>query len=172
MEPALKEDATVSLPGELARVFEAHHRLVLRAAYRVTGNLADAEDVLQNIFLRLLRNQHTTRTVNHEERYLRRAAVNAALDQIRLRHEDRTVPLSEIPVANQEIAAAEMKAGLRRALARLTPRSAEIFALRFFEDLSNQEIARMLGLSRVSVAVMVHRARQQLRRELASYREK
>jgi RNA polymerase sigma factor (sigma-70 family) len=58
---------------------------------------------------------------------------------------------------------------LGRALARLKPRPAEVFALRFLEGFSNPEIARMLGLSQVLVAVIVHRTRQQLRKELGAY---
>jgi RNA polymerase sigma-70 factor (ECF subfamily) len=59
---------------------------------------------------------------------------------------------------------------LRRALAQLKPRPAEIFALRFLEGFSNPQIARMLGISQVLVAVIVHRTRQQLRKELGAYR--
>jgi RNA polymerase sigma factor (sigma-70 family) len=58
---------------------------------------------------------------------------------------------------------------LGRALAQLKTRPAEIFALRFFEGFSNPQIARMLGISQVLVAVIVHRTRQQLRKELGAY---
>jgi RNA polymerase sigma factor (sigma-70 family) len=56
------------------------------------------------------------------------------------------------------------------ALAQLKPQPAEIFALRFLEGFSNPQIARMLGISRVLVAVIVHRTRQQLRKQLGAYR--
>ena len=148
-------------------MFEDHHALVFRTAYRVIGNAADAEDVLQTIFLRLLRRRQTD-TVEDHESYLRRAAVNASLDLIRSRRE--AVELVDLPSRAHEPDAGELRAALRRALGRLSPRSAEIFTLRFFEGLSNQKIARMLGMSRVSVAVVVHRARQQLRRDLRDYR--
>jgi len=142
---------------------------VFRTAYRITGNAADAEDVLQTIFLRLLRRHLTAEPLDNEESYLRRAAINVSLDVVRSRQEDQTVPLMDIPSGPSHLDAGELKTALRRALARLSPRSAEVFALRFFEDLSNQQIARMLGISRVLVAVIVHRARQQLRRELGTY---
>ena len=54
-------------------------------------------------------------------------------------------------------------------MAELQPRWAEIFALRFLEGLSNQQIAKSLGISQVRVAVIVHRARLQLRKELRPY---
>jgi RNA polymerase sigma factor (sigma-70 family) len=62
-----------------------------------------------------------------------------------------------------------LRGQLRKALARLQPREAEIFALRFFEDRGNQEIAQMLGISQVHVAVILHRTRRQLQNEIRSY---
>jgi len=124
---------------------------------------------LQTIFLRLLRSQNPD-AVKDQESYLRRAAVNASLDLIRSRREDRDLVLVEVPSDARDPDAGELKTALRRALGRLDPRSAEVFALRFFEGLSNQEIGRSLGMSRVLVAVTVHRARRQLQRDLNQYR--
>lgn len=55
---------------------------------------------------------------------------------------------------------------LTQALSRLSPREAEVFALRFFENQSNKDIAAALGLSQVHVAVILHRARTAIRAEL------
>lgn len=165
----MTEEPTITLTGELARAFDDHHALVFRTAYRITGNAADAEDVLQTIFLRLLRQQDSN-AVHNQESYLRRAAVNAALDLIRSRREDQAAELVDVPSGARDPDAGDLRAALRRALGRLTPKSAEIFALRFLEGVSNQEIARTLGVSRVLVAVSVHRARKQLQRDLNEYR--
>jgi len=165
----LTEEPTITLTGELARAFDDHHALVFRTAYRITGNAADAEDVLQTIFLRLLRQQDSN-AVHNKESYLRRAAVNAALDLIRSRREDQAAELVDVPSGARDPDAGDLRAALRRALGRLTPKSAEIFALRFLEGVSNQEIARTLGVSRVLIAVSVHRARKQLQRDLNEYR--
>ena len=165
----MTEEPTITLTGELARAFDDHHALVFRTAYRITGNAADAEDVLQTIFLRLLRQQDSN-AVHNQESYLRRAAVNAALDLIRSRREDQAAELVDVPSGARDPDAGDLRAALRRALGRLTPKSAEIFALRFLEGVSNQEIARTLGVSRVLVAVSVHRARKQLQRDLNEYK--
>jgi RNA polymerase sigma-70 factor, ECF subfamily len=162
-------ETKITLTGELARAFADHHALVFRTACRITGNAADAEDVLQTVFLRLLKRPESD-AVRHQESYLRRAAVNASLDLIRSRKNDRAVPLLDIPSAASDHDPGELKAALRRALVRLNPRSAEVFVLRFFEGLSNQQIARMMGVSRVLIAVMVYRARQQLQRDLSAYK--
>lgn len=124
---------------------------------------------MQTIFLRLLRSQNPD-AVKDQESYLRRSAVNASLDLIRSRREDRDLELVDGPSDARDPDAGELRLTLRRALGRLNPRSAEVFALRFFEGLSNQEIGRLLGMSRVLVAVIVHRARQQLQRDLNEYR--
>ncbi len=163
------EEGTVSThTPEFSRVFEQYHALVFRTAYRITGNAADAEDVLQTIFLRLLRRDSSAPPVQNQESYLRRAAVNASLDLLRVRHPEQTVPLTEVPgpVHNPPD---ELRDCLRRAFVRLSPRSAEIFALRYIEDFTNQQIAQALNMSQVLVAVTLHRARRQLQKEIRSY---
>jgi len=153
---------------EFSRLFDEYHGLVFRTAYRITGNAADAEDVLQTIFLRLIR-RAGGKTLESEESYLRRAAVNASLDVIRAKQTNSAVSLREVPSADSEPNTGDMKDCLRQAFGRLSPRSAEIFALRYLEDFSNQQIARMLGISQVLVAVTLHRTRRQLQKEIRSY---
>lgn len=163
--------------GELERIFTAHHARVFRAAYRISGNADDAEDALQTVFLRLLRQGWETSAVGHLESYLCRAAVNAALDQVRARQRSRSVPLEEAALApdggigpDRAHESRELGARLRRELARLTPKAAEIFALRYFEGYPNRDIARMLGTSQLEVAVSLHRSRSRLQKQVRSYR--
>jgi RNA polymerase sigma-70 factor (ECF subfamily) len=119
-------------------------------------------DALQNHVLQ-------NHVLQNEESYLRRAAINAALDVMRARRADRTVELEDLPTERGREDPRELRQALGRALAQLKTRPAEIFALRFFEGFSNPQIARMLGISQVLVAVIVHRTRQQLRKELGAY---
>jgi RNA polymerase sigma-70 factor, ECF subfamily len=167
------EDPAIAIPDELDQTFRAHHGLVFRTAYRITGNAGDAEDVLQTVFLRLLRRDRNAEALENPESYLRRAAVNAALDMLRSRRAAQTVPLPEDPSGLMRTGPTQDVTGLRhalsRAMGRLKPRPAEIFVLRFLEGLSNRQIAQTLGISQVLVAVIVHRTRQQLRKELRPY---
>ncbi|MFZ0595332.1 MAG: sigma-70 family RNA polymerase sigma factor [Bryobacteraceae bacterium] len=156
--------------AEFSRLFDQYHGMVFRTAYRLTGNAADAEDVLQNIFLRLIR-RSPGHQLSDEESYLRRAAVNASLDVLRAKQTSSAVPLDEISVPTKESHANEIRECLRRAFARLSPRAAEIFALRYLEDFTNQQIARTLEISQVLVAVTLHRTRRQLQKEIRSYFE-
>jgi RNA polymerase sigma-70 factor (ECF subfamily) len=163
----LAEEQAIAIPDELDRAFRAHHGLVFRTAYRITGNASDAEDVLQTVFLRLLHRERTE-PVQNEESYLRRAAINAALDVLRLRQSDRSVELVDLPdEAHRE--SPDLRRALAEALGNLEPRSAEVFTLRFMEGFTNPEIARMLSISQVLVAVIVHRTRRQLQKQLGAY---
>lgn len=158
----------------LERIFLEHQARVFRAAYRITGNAQDAEDVLQTVFLRLARREQQEHPRNLPS-YLYRAAVNAALDVLRSRAQLESLALEEAEASLPESPgpgperlheAGEIRSRLRRALACLGPRAAEVFALRYLEDHDNREIAHMLGTSRLTVAVTLHRARFRLRKEL------
>ncbi len=76
--------STTALVG-LAELYERHYEAVFRAALRVTGNPADAEDVLQTVFLRLLARGGDAEAAPLPAAYFRRAAVNAAVDLLRRR---------------------------------------------------------------------------------------
>lgn len=169
----MKEEPAARVPDGLERVFQAHSGLVFRTAYRVTGNAADAEDVLQTVFLRLMRREASASVLENEESYLRRAAVNVALDVVRSKQTAKSVPIEEAGPADVAEAprqdAGELKQCLRRALAQLNRRDAEVFTLRFFEGHTNPDIARILGISQVHVAVILHRTRRQLQKEVRSY---
>jgi RNA polymerase sigma-70 factor, ECF subfamily len=158
----------------LEQLFRAHQSLVMKAAYRVTGRMSDAEDVLQTVFLRLAGRDFESAVVGNIEGYLHRAAVNAALDIIRSRQDARNMPLEDAPeptatsastAPDRAQASAEIREWLRTALSRLSPRAAEVFALRYLEELDNQEIARLLKVTETSVGVLLHRTRAQLQKD-------
>jgi len=168
----------IAPPPDLDLVFREHHSAVFRAAYRVTGNASDAEDVLQTVFMRLLRRQPDAEAVGNMEGYLRRAAVNAALDLIRSRQAAPQVPLEDVasmlpenaPLAPDRLyRSTEIRHWLRQAVARLSPRAAEMFALRFFEGRDNPEIAQVLGTTPGSVAVTLSRTRDRIQQEFRAY---
>ena len=79
----------------MERVYRDHASRVLSAAYRVTGSSQDAEDVLQTVFMRLVRRDGGAHLDENPAAYLHRAAVNAALDLIRSRKSARATPLEE-----------------------------------------------------------------------------
>ena len=159
-------------PG-LEQIFLSHKDLIFRAAYRITGNASDAEDVLQTVFLRLVR-QEDTSVIKNLPGYLHRSAVNAALDLLRSRKDAQTISLDadtqQIQAVSMDTVArvTELRDWFRQALARLNPRWAEMFVLRFVEDLSNREIAGLMKTSPAVVAVVLHRTRALLKKDFKS----
>ncbi len=164
-------------PEKLENIFREHHARIFRAAYRITGSATDAEDVLQTVFLRLLRLERGGALSENPWSYLHRAAVNAAFDVVRNRRTWKTTPIEEIeheardssPGPDRRREDRELGTRVREALADLSPRMAEIFALRYFEGYENHEIARMLRTSKSTVAVLLHRARGRLKKEMHSF---
>jgi RNA polymerase sigma-70 factor, ECF subfamily len=167
-------------PDALESLFREHHDRVFRAAYRVTGSVVDAEDVLQTVFLRLAKRGKELSLEPNPASYLHRAAINAALDQLRQRGRAAAVALDDVapellpsgtasPAAHQE--EQELRRALRRAVSKLNDNQAEMFALRYFEDYDNQQIADLLGTSPMVVAVLLHRARARVKKELGHYLE-
>ncbi len=153
-------------------MFDAHHEKVMVAAYRVTGNMQDAEDVLQTVFLRLLKNRQHLDSANNPAGYLCKAAINASLDLLRARTRHPTEQLFEESHSSGQGAAdgaarqAELRQHLRAAMLTLDKRSAQIFALREFEDFSYADIATLLDTTSNSVAVTLHKARARLQEQL------
>jgi RNA polymerase sigma-70 factor, ECF subfamily len=168
--------ASIATGETLSALFTQHHERVFRAAYRITGNATDAEDVLQTVFMRLLRREEEIDLDTGAASYLHRAAVNAALDLLRSRKRSRLIDLAEVGEALTESPEAgperlqhsrETAQLLRRALTKVSARASEIFSLRYFEGLDNREIAEQLGTSQTAIAVILHRTRHRLGKELA-----
>src|SRR4051794_40173660 len=126
MHGTLEQNA---MSPELDHLYTAHNRIVFSAAYRVTGSVADAEDVLHTVFLRLLKRPGL---IDNAEGYLRRAAVNAALDVVRARRSSE-IDLDRMVSSGRDgldaVKDSELRRQLRAALATLPERSAEVFIL-------------------------------------------
>ena len=113
--------------------------------------------------------------VTNPKAYLHRAAVNIALDIIKVRNRNVSTDETEMhiedtrPTQDRQRSAAEIQDWLRKALAELSPKAAEMFVLRHVEGYDNTEIASMLGTSRGTVAVMLFRARSRLKKSVRSH---
>ena len=157
-----------SAPGlaGFAGLYEQHYEIVFRAALRVTGRPADAEDVLQSVFLRVLSQSEQDDLRQRPAAYFRRAAVNAGVDLLRRRAvRAETVYDEGAPHAAVE-SGLLLKEQLRRAIAHLERDDAALFLLRYVEGLSNQELADLFELEKNNIAVRLHRIRLRLQAEI------
>jgi RNA polymerase sigma-70 factor, ECF subfamily len=170
-------------PGEteLETLFQSHHDRVFRTAHRITGSPADAEDVLQTVFLRLVKGKETYDLSENPEAYLSRAAINASLDLMRSRSRAKLVGIGDVDAELLESrfqspevqhADRELQTLIRQAVAGLGKTAGEMFVLRYYEGYDNREIAKMLDTSQMVVGVVLHRARTKLRKEIGHYLEK
>ena len=165
------DELPISMPSTtpvvgFAELYQRHYEAVFRAALRVTGNPADAEDVLQTVFLRVMAQGGDVEDVALPAAYLRRAAVNAAVDVLR-RRELR----AESAYDHQALHAAVQPPGLlkerlRRAFGILDRDDASLFLLRHVEGLSIEELAAMFQLEKNNVSVRLHRIRHRLLAEM------
>ncbi|HKG46636.1 MAG TPA: sigma-70 family RNA polymerase sigma factor [Pyrinomonadaceae bacterium] len=167
--------------SDLEKLFQAHHGRVFRTAQRITGSVADAEDVLQTVFLRLVKGQEEYDWSRNPEAYLSRAAINASLDLLRSRTRSRAVAFDEGEVESiagtyesPETAHAdrELQALVRAAVSRLGKTAGEMFVLRYYEGFDNKDIAALMKTSPLVVGVVLHRARTRLKKEIGHYLEK
>ena len=178
---SVRDQVRTEPAGDLEHLFQAHHGRVFRTAQRITGSAADAEDVLQTVFLRLIKGQEDYDLSRNPEAYLSRAAINASLDLLRSRTRSKVVALDDVHAdalasgfRNPELAHAdqELQTLVRQAVARLGKTAGEMFVLRYYEGFDNKEIAVLLNTSPLVVGVVLHRARTKLRKEIGHYLEK
>jgi RNA polymerase sigma-70 factor, ECF subfamily len=149
-----------------AGLYEQHYEMVFRAALRVTGRPADAEDVLQTVFLRVLSGSEQEDAVRRPAAYFRRAAVNAAVDLLRRRTTRAETAYDDTAPHAAVESGLLLKEQLRRAIAMLDSDDATLFVLRYVEGLSNQELADLFQLEKNNVAVRLHRIRLRLQAEM------
>jgi RNA polymerase sigma-70 factor (ECF subfamily) len=146
--------------------------MVFASAYRILGNAEDADDALQEAFLHLLRRNRDCRgseDVRDWGAYLKVVATRCAIDILRSRPKWRTENVESIDLHDSgdsdpsRLASQRQKADmLREALSSIPERDAQVFALRWFDDLSYEMIATQMNLSISQVGVILHRTRNRL----------
>jgi RNA polymerase sigma-70 factor (ECF subfamily) len=159
-----------ALAQELGEIFREHGQFVYRTAYSVTGNRPDAEDVLQNIFTKLLAREISPGLKQNPRAYLYRSAINLSLNIVRSRRSQNLagdIDLQQVPALVTESSDDDpLHRHLLEAMAQLNPGTVEILILRYTHNCSDAEIARMLGKSRGTIAVTLYRARTKLKKLL------
>ena len=149
-------------------IFKAHAQLMYRTAYGVLGTHHDAEDVVQTIFMKLIRQEFPPDLERNPEAYLYRAAVNASLSTIRNRRHEVLVESWQEFEAPAPIDSGddERHRRLYEAIAELKPEAAQIVILRYMHNKSDSEIARLFGVSRGSIALKLFRSKMKLKKLL------
>lgn len=151
------------------RIIEKHGPAVWQTAYRLLGNRTDAADCFQETFIcapELSRRQR----IRGFSALLRRLATTRAIDQLRrrFRRSHCEAVSNAVPSANtgpaQMAQQQELIARLRESLTQLQPQEAQVFCMRYLNDMSYRQIAKALDIKTNAAGVLLHRARAKLRK--------
>jgi RNA polymerase sigma-70 factor (ECF subfamily) len=168
-------DVTKPPLQEFGQIFEEHYDLTYRTAYGIMRRAEDAEDVVQTIFLQLLRREVPPDLTKNPRGYFYRAAVNLSLQAIRARRRHILRGDSEQLEASTESGNSdfdeEMDRRLWDAIAQLNEGAAQILILRYIHNYSLANIARVLGTTRSTVAVSLFRSRSRLKQLIRASQE-
>jgi RNA polymerase sigma-70 factor (ECF subfamily) len=154
----------VKPPPGLSDLYQRYSETVYRAALRVTGNSADAEDVLQSVFLRIINNRLALDPASAPEQYFRRAATNASIDLLRRKNWLAETEIDEGRDYRQREDTGLLKERLRRALVKLPAGDAELFILCYLEGYSYDELAEQFRVERGTIASRLYRIRAVLQK--------
>ncbi len=159
-----------------------YEKKIYRLGLNITGNPEDAEEVLQEAFLKAFEHLPEFREDSRFYTWIVRIAVNEGLMKLRKRRSDRSVPIEDSvddegdvmprefadwrPNPEEQLARSELEMILSQAAHSLPPTFRTVFFLRDVEGLSTQETAEMLGLTVSAVKARLFRARMHLRDEL------
>ena len=170
---------------EYARLVEAYYAMIYNLALRMLNDPQDAEDILQETFLKAYRGLKDFDGRSSVSAWLYRIATNEALMHLRRRKLD-TVSIDESQdtetgegeplqivdwccMPEEELVSAEALAHLDEAVTRLSPNLRAVFVLRDIQGLSTREVEEVLNLSETAVKTRLSRARLQLREDLTGY---
>jgi RNA polymerase sigma-70 factor (ECF subfamily) len=171
-EPEPRGVSTREVTPEIESLVREQSRLVFRIAYSVVRNHADAEDVVQEVFLRVAR--HGAQGIKDAKAWISRIAWRASVDRFRSfgRAEQEEFderlhgPSLWRPDAEQETISRETLALLDRMIATLPKKERDALLLTSIEELSSAEAAQVLGTTETSVRARAFRARQRLVQKL------
>lgn len=159
-------------PGKLGVLFERHHRMLFNFFVRLTGNRTVSEDLVQEVFFRMLKYRHTYRAESSFTSWMYQIARNAQIDHFRKGKQEahldegedlhREEPVSRNPIPDELLEQQQEIHLLRRALSKLPPEKRELLLLSRFQNLKYQEIAEILACDVGTVKVRVFRTLREL----------
>jgi RNA polymerase sigma-70 factor (sigma-E family) len=150
-------------------LYHSHYAVLVRAAALLVGDVATAEDVVQDCFIAMHRAWWRLRDTSKALPYLRRAVINRSRSVLRHRAvagRHASAPAPERPSAEEDALAVVQRTWVLAALNALPGRQREVVVLRYYADLSEAEIATALGISKGAVKCHTARAKDSLRAAL------
>lgn len=156
---------------EFKRRFMPHYRLLYRVAYHLTGNAQDAEDLLQDLYLKLWQKRDDLPDETINDAYLATMMRNLFVDQRRLKHVDASAELKnedgppDERSLDRQIDARDEVRQMEGLINELSERDAKIIQMHMVEDCSYEEIERDTGLSQGNIRIIVMRTKKKLKQQ-------
>lgn len=156
---------------EFKRRFMPFHKLLYRVAFHLTGNVQDAEDLLQDTYLKLWQKRDDIREEAVNQAYLVTLMRNLLRDQQRLKHIDSSAELrNELSPPNErslegQIAARDEASQMKNLINQLPKRDKEIIRMHLMEERTYDEIEQDTGLSQGNIRIIVMRTKQKLKQQ-------
>ncbi|NLO86398.1 MAG: sigma-70 family RNA polymerase sigma factor [Clostridiales bacterium] len=145
---------------------ESHGSMVYRLAYARTLNRADAEDIFQEVMLRLVQRTEPFESAEHEKAWLIRVACNISINIVKSAWRRYVIHVDR-PLPEQGMQPPQENEDLLHALAQLSPKYRAPIHLFYFEDMSVHEISQMLMRKPSTVRAQLTRGREKLRQYLS-----
>ena len=156
---------------EFKQRFMPHYRLLYRVAYQLTGNAQDAEDLLQDLYLKLWQKRDDLPDEAMKEAYLATMIRNLFIDQRRLKHVDASAELKnedgppDERSLDRQIDARDEARLMEGLISELPERDAKIIQMHLVDDRSYEEIERDTGLSQGNIRIIVMRTKKKLKQQ-------
>jgi RNA polymerase sigma factor (sigma-70 family) len=156
---------------KMGLLFERYHRPLFAFLYHMTGHASSSEDLVQNVFYRMLKYRHTFTGDGEFRTWMYHLARNVLNDSVRQNrrapyHDDVTALAEKLGggmAADEQLEKKQEEEMLRGALAKLSPEYREVLILSRFQELKYEEIARILNTTEGAIKVRVHRAMNELK---------
>ena len=148
--------------------FKKYGNTVLRAAFAFSGSYAEAEDIVQDVFLSLHTNPQNFNSDEHLKAWLLRAAINKCKNFRRSFRFSRTCSIDDLEHSEVICEMDTESRELRQQIAALPKKYAEVIFLHYYEGYSIKEIASMLNKNENTVGSLLRRGREKLKAELAA----
>ncbi|MBS1604951.1 MAG: RNA polymerase sigma factor [Bacteroidetes bacterium] len=152
----------------MALLFQRYHRPLYGFLYHMTGQKEASEDMVQNVFYRMLRSRHTFTGQGEFRTWMYHLARNVLKDYLKKAGRYRRMPEWEERPTDDELLEEQLEKKqelemLQKKIESLSPESREVLVLSRYQDLKYTEIAGVLDISVAAVKVRIHRAIRQLK---------
>lgn len=156
---------------EFKKRFLSFHSLIYRMSYQILGNREDADDIAQEVYIKLWEQRNDLGDIRNDEAFVMTITKNCSIDLLRSRQRTMTTPVEESKPAyhsreEERMEAQETLSNLMQSLHELPHNQQQVIRLRHFADRSISEIAGITGLTEANIRQLLSRARRTMKKRL------